>query len=244
MSEYFLFLDELKANKEYPYFCLGGCFIEDVYYRKTIVPYINKLKNQMFGKTTVVLHEHEIAGKSGDYKVFKNGVKNKFFWDSMNTLIKDYDIRTLCVGVDVNKLKSTYPTKGKMLNSEYYVALQIILENFVHFLQSTDSTGCVHIESRGLTPDYQLQEQYDIIRQNGTLFLPKEVFQKRLKTISFPLKIDNSIGLQIADFIPNPIARHFTGVDQKENSLFESIRLKSYDGGSNLIERFGIKKVL
>lgn len=208
MSEYYLFLDELRANRIYPHFCLGGCFIEDSLYRKEIVPYVNKLKNEVFGDTSVVLHEGEIAGCRGYYKVFKDRNKNKLFWDGMKDLLLNYDIRTLCVGVDVDKFKTTYPSKGRIESSEYYVALQIILENFVHFLNSNDGIGSVYIESRGIVPDYLLQEQYNLIRQNGTLFVPKEVFQKRLKTISFPMKIDNSIGLQIADFIPNPIARN------------------------------------
>ena len=37
MANYFLFLDELKSNKEYKHFCIGGCFVEESLYRNKIV---------------------------------------------------------------------------------------------------------------------------------------------------------------------------------------------------------------
>ena len=92
--------------------------------------------------------------------------------------------------------------------------------------------------------DYELQQQYELVKQQGTLFIPGKVFQDRLKAISFPLKIDNSIGLQIADFIPNPIARNLSGIEQKKFTLYDEIIKKSYDGNNDMQRRFGIKKVL
>jgi hypothetical protein len=148
------------------------------------------------------------------------------------------------VCVDYQEFITNYPTKGSIENSEYYVALQIVLENFVHFLNSVNGIGCVYIESRGLEADYDLQIQYELVKKQGTLFIPPEVFQKRLKAISFPMKIDNSIGLQIADFIPNSIARELSNVEQKKFTLYGDIIKKSYDGNHNMHERFGIKKVL
>lgn len=245
MSIYYLFLDELKPNDIYKHFCLGGCFIEDVLYRKTIIPEVNKIKENIFGNTTIVLHETKIASRKGDYKIFaRKPDKEKEFWIAMKNLLTKHDIGTLCVGVDYNKYKKVYPTKGKIVNSEYYIALQIILENFVHFLDSVDGKGSVYIESREVVPDMELQQQYDTIRNQGTLFIPKEVFQKRLMTISFPMKSDNNIGIQLADFIPNPVARSFAGIKQKEFTLYDTIVSKSYDGNDSLCDRFGIKKVL
>lgn len=60
MANYFLFLDELKSNKEYKHFCIGGCFVEESYYRDKIVKQVNGLKNDIFGNTSVILHESEI----------------------------------------------------------------------------------------------------------------------------------------------------------------------------------------
>ena len=37
MANYFLFLDELKANDVYTNFCMGGIFVEEQHYRKNVV---------------------------------------------------------------------------------------------------------------------------------------------------------------------------------------------------------------
>ena len=244
MANYFLFLDELKPNDKYKHFCLGGIFVEEEYYRSRICKYVKDFKYTIFRTHNIVLHESELNSNKGKFRLLKDDKINKKFWGYLHKLFDNYDFKTMCVCVDYNKFISTYPTKGSIVNSEYYVALQIILENFVHFLNSVDGIGCVYIESRGLEPDYELQKQYELIKEQGTLFITPEVFQKRLKAISFPLKIDNSIGLQIADFIPNSIARDFSDIEQKEYSLHDKIVNKSYDGNSELHERFGIKKVL
>lgn len=244
MANYFLFLDELKPNNIYKHFCLGGIFVEEEYYRKEICEYLKNFKYNIFNTHNIILHENELKSNKGKYKVLKDDKVNKKFWNGLHKLFNNYDFKTLCVCVDYAEFVTNYPTKGSILNSEYYVALQIILENFVHFLNAVDGIGCVYIESRGLQADYDLQVQYELIKKQGTLFIPSEVFQKRLKAISFPLKIDNSIGLQIADFIPNSIARELSGKEQKEFTIHDDIIKKSYDGNHDLHERFGIKKVL
>jgi len=58
------------------------------------------------------------------------------------------------------------------------------------------------------------------------------------------MKDDNNIGLQIADFIPNPVSREFSGIKQKSTNLFTEIKNAAYDGNESLSDRFGFKKVL
>ncbi len=58
------------------------------------------------------------------------------------------------------------------------------------------------------------------------------------------MKADNNVGIQIADFIPNPIARDLDGKPQRDLNILKEIKNASYDGNLSLINRFGIKKVL
>ncbi|MGN0599278.1 MAG: DUF3800 domain-containing protein [Oscillospiraceae bacterium] len=232
MDTYYLFLDELKANEIYTHFCLGGCIIEDIKYRKEVIPFVENLKERVFNNRTKILHEVDI------------GENNEAFWSEFKKVFTDFNIKTLCVGIDVNKFRNTYKQTASSHNSEYYVALQIIIENFVHFLDENNGIGSVYIESRGLKEDFRLKEQYDRIYREGTLFIPHETFEKRIFSISFPMKADNNIGIQLADFIPNPIAREFSGIPQKKFSLFDAIKSCAYDGNNSLVQRFGIKKVL
>lgn len=244
MANYFLFLDELKANKDYKHFCIGGCFVEESYYRDKIVNQVNKLKNDIFGKTSIILHENEVRSYKGSYKKLKyQQDKEKNFWNMLRGIYINNDIHTLCAGVHKENLKKYYPSKNEK-DSEYYIALQIILENFVHFLIDVKGTGCVYFESRDMQSDFELYEHYNMIIENGTLFLNSQLMKKYLRCISFPLKLDNNIGLQLADFIPNPVARNFQEMEQRELNIFTEIKEKSYNGNIDRNDRFGLKKVL
>lgn len=243
MANYFLFLDELKANKEYEHFCIGGCFIEEQYYRSTIVKQVNILKNDIFGNTSIILHETDLRAHKGQFKKLKDEEKEKQFWQKLGDIYKNYNIHTLCAGVHKENLKKYYPSKTEK-DSFYYIALQIILENFVHFLIEAKAVGCVYYESRDMQSDFELYEHYNMIKENGTLFLSSELMKKHLRCISFPLKLDNNIGLQLADFVPNPVARSFQNEQQREFNVFTEIKDKSYNGNIDRNDRFGLKKVL
>lgn len=244
MANYFLFLDELKSNNEYNHFCVGGCFIEEEYYRRVIVKKVNQLKNNVFGNTAIILHESEIRVHKNKFKRFEKDVeKEKIFWDGMKEIFSDENLHTICAGVHTNNLKRYYPSKTEK-DSEYYIALQIILENFVHFLIENDGVGSIYFESRDINSDYELYNHYNIIREIGTLFLDSDLMKKHLRCMSFPLKIDNNIGLQLADFIPNPVARHFQNIEQRDMNIFEEIKNRAYNGNINRNDRFGFKKIL
>lgn len=245
MATYYLFLDELKPNDIYKHFCLGGCIIEDMTYRNNVIPFVNNLKAEVFGDTTTILHESTIrAKKDKEYRVFKKVEVEQRFWNGLKELLTKDWIHTMCVGINYEQYKNVYKIKSKCNNSEYFIALQIILENFVHFLEEKDGKGAVYIESRGIDDDQELENQYNTIKRNGTLFVDNGVFAKRLKTISFPMKADNNIGIQLADFVPNPVARHFDGSNQREINIFTEVSSRLYDGNLSLTNRFGIKKIL
>ena len=244
MANYFLFLDELKANKEYEHFCIGGCFIEEQFYRDTVVKTMNALKNNIFGNTSIILHESEIRAYKGTFRKLKTDEEKEIkFWTQLGEIYKNNDIHTLCAGVHKENLKKYYPSKNEK-DSEYYIALQIILENFVHFLIDVKGTGCVYFESRDVSADFELSEHYNMIKENGTLFLSPELMKKHLKCISFPLKLDNNIGLQLADFVLNPVARSFQNEEQRPLNIFTEVKDKSYNGNIDRNDRFGLKKVL
>lgn len=111
------------------------------------------------------------------------------------------------------------------MRDKYFISLHLILENFVNFLQRNDGKGNIIIESRNPTQDEQLQ--------------------KHLGTVSFPVKQENIIGLQIADLIPNPLNRDLSEMPQKQDGLLELIKQKAYHGDDTIQQekRFGIKVI-
>ena len=240
MKKYFLFLDESNIATSLKNFVLAGCIIEEEMYKSTIIPYVNKLKNAVFETTDVNLHEYEIRlAKEEPYIIMRNKDKRHTFWRQLKNIFKMNDFNTIAVAINLENYKNIYNYKSS--NNEYFVALQIILENFVHFLEHNDGQGIIYIEQRNDTDAVSLKSHYYTIVANGTLFISKETFQKRLLDINFLIKEDNNIGLQLADFIPNPINRYCSGENQKSPSLYEFIDSKLYDGFVNMKDRFGLK---
>ena len=80
-----------------------------------------------------------------------------------------------------------------------------------------------------------------MLKATGTLFFTKESLQNKLSTINFAIKSENNIGLQLADFIPNPLAREALSMKQKPFSILPEIKLNLYDGGLAMPYRFGFK---
>ncbi|MCL2171707.1 MAG: DUF3800 domain-containing protein [Defluviitaleaceae bacterium] len=234
--EYFLFLDESKPGGYMKYFCFAGLIIGKNEYVNEVIPKTNKLKLDVFGKTDIILHETDIRKASGDFACMINANTRETFWRGMHSIFNESDMKT--VGACVSGIiKDIYNSEN--VNSYYHIALQIILENFAYFLEQNSAKGSVIIEST--TSDKQITNLYHTIVSNGTLFLGRNIYQKHLTTISFSIKQDNNLGLQLADFVPNPINREASGLKQKPHSLNDIIKAKMYDGGIGEKDRFGLK---
>lgn len=243
MERYYLFLDELKPSTQFNHFCLAGCIIKENDYTNIIIPRINKLKDDVFGNRGVILHEIEIRrAEEMPYKIMRNKKKREEFWNHMNALFSIPNLFTT-IGVAINCTEYHRLYNSNHRCDEYFIGLQIILENFTHFLERNNGVGSVVVESRNAKEDEKLQNHFYTLKANGTLFLDKNALQKRLSTISFPLKVDNNIGIQLADFIPNPLARKTGGLPQKKPTLYSHIEQKLYDGGLGLPNRFGLKVI-
>lgn len=240
---YYLFLDESKPNVDINHLCLAGVIIEKDDYEKNIIPAVNSLKNKIFDNTEVILHETEIRNADEvPYRVLRSPAKRNDFWAEMRNIFSSNHIKTIGAAIDCTEFKRIY--QGNYANDPYFIGLQIILENFTHFLEHNNGQGIIYIESRNPTDDTRLRDHYHKIVSSGTLFLNKYAFQRKLSTINFLIKGDNNTGLQLADFVPNPFNRDCNGKKQKEPSLFDLIQSNLYDGHINLNDRFGFKKIL
>lgn len=77
------------------------------------------------------------------------------------------------------------------------------------------------------------------------MYVAPIAIQQYIKSIEFRDKSENLPALQIADFIPNQIARKIAGLRIYPNvsSLTRNIFIKSYDGNIGNRKRYGIKEV-
>jgi len=240
---YYLFLDEGKAFGELKCFILGGYIIEKTEYDNVLKPKIKDLKTDVFGNSEVVLHEIELRDKKVEpYDTLRVKETRESFWSELKNILKETNINTIGAAVHIENYKKLYV--NDLSNNQYFITLQIILENFVHFLDNRNAKGVIYLESTNPTEDSRLVNHYHTIMANGTLFLHKSALQRRLTTINFSIKDDNNHGLQVADFIPNPLARVASNRKQKKPSLYDIIEDKLYDGDVGLKDRFGFKILL
>lgn len=240
MEQYYLFLDESKPNSNFENFTLAGVVIKNDTYESIIKPELINIKSTCFGNDAIILHETDIRGKSGEFVGITYETQCLFF-DKMKELLSRKIFDVLAVTVNINDLNSLFSSDSR--NDIYYIALQLLLENYAHYLENKNAIGNIYLETTDPSNDSKLQNLYYTLLSTGTLFLRKETLQARLKTINFAIKSDNILGLQLADFIPNPIARNALKKSQKPNSLFNEINCILYDGGINKPSRFGCKEI-
>jgi hypothetical protein len=245
MAHYTLFLDEIHTGGHFDHFSLVGFAISDEDYKNRLIPRMNQLKQDMFGDTSVIIHEQEInTAKAGTpFRIFdRNDSKRKQFWERVIVIINELKIPIFAVCIHKAEYSRLY-NEGRPM---YEVALQLILENYIHFLQQQNGTGDIQCESTNAGQDLKLQHHFYHLMANGTLFYERKVFQSRIRTINFPPKSDNVIGLQLADLLPNSLNRDLTTsreYEQRTYGLIDVIKRQLYDGGCDNASRFGAKVI-
>ena len=242
MKEYFLFLDESKNTPPSVYFALGGCAIERGIYEDKICPYVRKMKKNIFEDENVILHESELRIARKDiYKVMRQKEKRELFWDSMGNMFKKDDITVFAAVINPDEYKAKY--NSKFLNDEYLVCLEIVVENFVHFLEKSDAIGTIYLESQNPKADNRLTNYFRQLVKRGTRCMNNHAVRTQIATFNFYQKKDLNIGLQIADFIPNTMKKYAYGIKNKRPSIENDIARCLYDGQVGETNIFGLKKI-
>lgn len=239
MNEYILFLDESKPNTNFQNFTLGGIVIEKGVYETQLKPLVDKMKIECFGSSQVILHEIEIRKKIGVFSGITKECQELFF-ENLRKLFIEHDLfSVLAVSINIDDLDKLYKQDDR--NEIYYIALQLLMENYTQFLSANDGIGTVYLETTDVVSNTKLQNLFHLLKATGTLFIKKETLQARLSTINFAIKSENIAGLQLADFVPNPLARQALLKKQKPFSILDGISAKLYDGGVSMKDRFGFK---
>lgn len=240
-KEYYLFLDETKPNAHGNYFALGGYAILKEDYENILIPRLQKLKGDTMPEPSLPLHLYDMRKNINGFEFLTNvSIRNRLF-DGIKGIIKDLPIKVFVTSIDKIKYEKMY---YKKTNDIYAIALQTILENFVHFLIDNDAVGSFFIESRTPIENKYLQVCYYKLLTSGTLYIDSKTIMDKLSILSFPLKSDNNLGVQLADFVPVSFIRHLIGA-KDYCGLYKVFEDKIYEGYNNdMRDRFGFKKLL
>ena len=120
---------------------------------------------------------------------------------------------------------------GPSAKNPYEFALTMCMERVVRFLeQNAEVQLPIIAESRGKREDTELEKAFYEFMTCGTYYVPASRFKALQCPLVFWDKRANIAGLQLADLMAHPSARHILKPDQP-NVAFEIIRKKIYSSG-------------
>lgn len=238
--EYYLFLDETKPNAHGRYFALGGYAISKEDYENILIPKLTKIKEDNMPNSNLPLHLYDMRKNIKGFEFLIDNCIRVKLYNEIKKLIRELDIAVFAASIDTVKYTKMYHNHT---NDVYDIALQTILENFVHFLIEKKSTGSFFIESRNEKENKYLQICYYKLLTSGTLYIDSKTIMNKLSVLSFPLKSDNNLGVQLADFIPVTFLRKATG-SRDYMGLYALFEEKIYKSKNEMPDRFGFKQLL
>lgn len=267
MDEYTLYLDESETynfNKitnirENVHFIISGIICKNQYHDTILTKKVNRIKELIWNHCEQdnmyyqkILHEFDMSKAIKNQRkqlkceyniVFKNKHIYNFAYDMLTDIIKSDEIIILSVCIDEDGLEKYYDKQK--LNDRYQIAMNMLIENYYHFLNSVNGIGKICYESLPQNQMERIMKRYLGIKYNGTMFYSAKTINSRIKNLEFRDKKENLSGLQIADFIPNSIGRYIlkkTYSNLKERNIsYSVIESKLYDGNINCIQKYGSK---
>lgn len=232
-----LFVDETgdhsltKIDKSYPVFVLAGVVVDESYHDSTLTDALNAFKTKHFGTTDIVLHSKEMthpqSAKSNLYMKFMDAEFRRKFYKDFEHLLGQLDIHLVACVIMKTKHFANYGLEAK---DPYLLSFDNLLNRLVFDL-TNDQKGKIVAESRNSVLDNQLEISYLTARVEGTNKVQAAEIKLKLESaIKFNQKTDNIAGLQIADMVASPIARHYMGKPERVGhqlsykSVFNKVR--------------------
>jgi len=238
-----MFLDESgdhsleKIDKSYPMFVLAGCIFDFDYYSNEVEPKINKLKTKYFGRTDIILRSYDIRKQKGDFSCLVDKKKREAFYNDLDLLVESLNFKIIAAAIHKLKLKNQYCEP----DNPYYLCLRFILERATMFLGRSKEKMIFRIESRETHNDKKLAEVYEKFRSSSHQLFTKEEIQSKFTDLSFNQKVQNIVGMQIADLVAYPIGKWVLD-STKENKAFEIVEKKLHKKpNTNIYLNYGLK---
>lgn len=255
MTVYHLYLDESETHNSgiNRAFCLAGIIVEKGYYENTIIAELNRIKKIIWhdysNPTNIILHEkdvrfaqhrlNQLTKVAPEYHRFRKNQYSKILYAELKNLY-NLGLFTVIGSCIIEDNLYSYFDKD-IISDKYLIAMQILLENYCHFLQINRGIGYIYIESRKEDTDKHVRMHFNHIKAMGSMYISPYAMQRHIQEIFFPEKRENVPGLQIADFAPNPLARRAINKQQPKYNIYQAIRKFRYDGGLMKHDRFGVK---
>lgn len=252
VAKYTLYLDESEtftATND-RFFAIGGVIIESTA-ETSISLDLDALKTTLWSgvpnPTQFILHEKEISearrngkAKNSCYNIFRYKKTYNYLYLNLSRMLKQHNITTMGVCLDIARLKHLYAGET---NSQLTIALQMLLENYCHFLMHRNADGDICYESLQEPQNQELRQRFYELEALGTMYYTPRFFQTHIGDIRFRNKAENVVGLQLADFVPNTLARVAAQIDPKHKDFKNTVLKQAYDGGLKMTPKYGLKTI-
>ena len=256
MADYTLYMDESETftKNNDKFFVMSGVIIKNNDYlqienklkqvKKTIWKNDPNCENYILHEKDIsAISKHSKSNKSGTinpcYNIFKDNKNVTLLYNELSKLFKENNLVIIGVCLDKSQLYSCY--QESKLNNQFTISIQLLIEHYCQFLIMNNATGDICYEAMQPEQNAQIQQRIYELKALGTLYYSSKTIQEHLNQIKFVSKKENYAGLQLADFVPNTLARYVAKLAPKNRDFAKNIRKKLYDGGRQEKYKFGLK---
>ncbi len=214
-----LFLDESGdhnlsiVDPQYPLFVLGGVIVDKDYAEGPLTTALDTFKRDVFGNTEVLLHTADISRNRNGFEELTDPTFRGEFYVRLNALMRGLDYSVVACAIRKDAHLSQY---GVAALDPYLLSLDVLVERFCFELGSEDR-GVIVAERRDPILDGQLELAWLNLKMQGTRYIKASQISDRIQSLNLRAKKDNLAGLQVADLVVSPIARHILGKADKED---------------------------
>jgi hypothetical protein len=252
---YRLYIDEtgnadLRSSSE-RFLSLTGIIINKSHAGASLYPRLEEIKRVHLDShpdDPVVLHRKDIIAGKGPFGVLKDPERRAAFDADILKLIHQLAFEVITVVIDKQEHLSRYRVWQQ---NPYHYCLEALLERYIKTMRRKEAHGDVWAEQRGGKPDRQLEKCFEFLHKNGTGYVEKTDVQGCLTNCKIKLrpKTANVAGLQLADLLAHPSARHIQRqkLGSSRATAFEAkiveqlVKTKYQRSPSGKIEGYGTK---
>lgn len=195
-----LFLDEsgdhnlAVIDPQFPLFVLGGVIMDQDYAEGELTREVNAFKQDLFGRTDIVLHTADITRNRNGFERMQESVFRQRFYEQLNALMRKLNYMVVACAVRKDEHLSRY---GVAALDPYLLSLDVLVERLCFEVGDTLGGGVIVAERREPTLDRQLDVAWLNLKIQGTRFLQAKAIERRTLGLSLREKTENIAGLQL-----------------------------------------------